>query len=106
MRSSNNLLVMLGRASPSAFLHQIEVSSARSRESFCTSCSSVAAGSGHTVGPFLFRTGATGRGGTKGKRSSKSLFSLAGSFLVVYHPHRYPHPCLVYELDRLVFALT
>ena len=25
---------------------------------------------------------------------------------VVYHPHLHLHPCLVHELDRLVFALT
>ena len=57
------------------FLPQIEVSSARSRESLDTSCSSVAAGSCHTGGPFLFLTGeAEGSlGGTKGKRSSSSV---------------------------------
>ena len=65
--------MMLRRASPSAYLPKIEVSSARSRESFGTSCSSVAAGSCHTGSPFLFfRTGAAGGGlgGTIGKRSS------------------------------------
>ena len=50
MRSSDNLLIMLRRPSPSAFLPRIEASSARSRESPDTSCSSVAVGSCHTGG--------------------------------------------------------
>ena len=87
MRSSDNLLMLLRRVSPSAFLPKIEVSSARSRESFGTSCSSEATGSCHTGGPFLFRTVAAGGGlgGTRGKRSSSSVawsrFPLASSFL-------------------------
>ena len=44
---------MFRRASPSAFLPKIEGSSARSRESFDTSCSSVAFGSFHARGPFF-----------------------------------------------------
>ena len=58
----------LSGTSPSAFLPTIEVSSACSRESLHTSCSSVAAGSCHTGGPFLFRNGAAGGGlgGTNG----------------------------------------
>ena len=66
---------MLRRASPSAFLLKIEASSARSRESLDTSCSSVAVGSFHTGGPCLLRTGAAGGGlaGTKGARSPSSV---------------------------------
>ena len=50
LRSSDTLLMMLRRALLSASLPKLEVSSARSRESWNTSCSSVAAGSCHTVG--------------------------------------------------------
>ena len=60
------------------FLPKLAVSSARSRESLSTSCSSVAAGSCHTGGPFLFRTGAAGGdlGRTNGKRSSSFVISI------------------------------
>ena len=64
-----------------------EASSARSRESPDTSCSSVPVGSCHTGGPVLLSTGATGGGlgGTKGARSPSSVagsrLSSASSFL-------------------------
>ena len=73
LRSSDNLLMMLRLASPTAFLSKIEVSSARSRESLETFCSSIAVGSCHTGSP-LFLTGAVGPGGNKGRRSSSSFF--------------------------------
>ena len=78
---------MFRRGSPSAFLPEIEASSARSRESPVASCFSVAVGSCHTGGPFLLRTGAAegGLGGTKSARSPSSVagsrLSSAGSFL-------------------------
>ena len=56
-RSSDNLFMMLRRASPSGTLPNIETSSDRSREFPDTSCSSVADGSHQTGGPFLLRTG-------------------------------------------------
>ena len=98
------------------FLAQIEVSSARLRRWLDTSCSSIAVGSCHTGGPFLFLTGAAegGLGGTKGSRSSSpaagsSLFS-AGSFLDAGRTSGLssssPSACLVHGLDMLVFART
>ena len=91
---------MSRKASPSAFLPKIEVSSARSRESFDTSCSTEATRSCHTGGPFLFLTGAAGGslGRTKGKRFSVTPAQ------VVCHPHL--QACLVHQLDMLVFPLT
>ena len=52
LRSSHNLLIMLRRASPSAFLPKTEASSARSHESPDTSCSGVAVGPCHLGGSF------------------------------------------------------
>ena len=82
---------MFRRTSPAAFLPKIEVSSARSRESLDTSCSSVAVGSCHIGGPFFFCRcavwrGLEGLGGTRGAWSSSSMAwsrpSSSGSFLV------------------------
>ena len=129
MRSSDNLLKMLRRASPSSLLPKVEASSARSCESPDTSCSSVAVWSCHTGGPSLLRTGAAGGGlgGTKGAKSPSSVagshLSSAGFFLMLaaqdvrhLHHQRQPydlaaqrihhlrvHACLVYELDMLGF---
>ena len=52
------------------FARKNEASSARSRESPDTSCSSVADGSRQTGGPFLLRTGAAG-GGLWGNQGCK-----------------------------------
>ena len=118
MRSADNLLIMSRWASPSAFLHKIEVSSARSRESFGTSCSSVAAGSCHTRGPFLFLTGAAegGLGGTQGLKVfvissrvhafSQQVPSLMLAAQVVCHLHLHPDARLVHELDMLVLLVA
>ena len=54
-RSSDNLFMMLRRASPCGFLPKIETSCDRSREFPDTFCSSVADGSRQTGGPFLLR---------------------------------------------------
>ena len=87
LRSSDDFLIMFRKASPAAFLPQIEVSSARSRDD--ASCSSTAVGSCHAGGPFFFCRCARwrGLGGTIGTRSSSSMawsrLSSSGSFLVV-----------------------
>ena len=120
---------MLRRASTSAFLLQIEASSARSRESLDTSCPRKAVRSCHAGGPSLLHTGEAGGGvgGTKGAKSPSSeagsRLSSAGSFLGagctrgwssplseitaaqgVSHLHL--HTCRVHDLDMLFFALT
>ena len=55
MQTSDTLLIIFWRASPSELLHQIETSPDRSREFPDTFCSSVADGSRQTGGPFLLR---------------------------------------------------
>ena len=95
---------MFPRASPSALLPHIEVSSARSRESLGTSCSSVAGGSYHTEGPFLFALVQLAAVLEEPKvrflshqYPSHSFFKQVPSLMlvaqVVYHPHLYLHPC-------------
>ena len=112
MRSSDNLLMMLRRASPSAFLTKIVCLLARASP-WAHHVPNVAAWSGHTGGPFLFRTGAAGGAKARDLRHKnlghaflQQVPSLMLAAQAVYHPHLHPHPCLVHELDRLVFALT
>ena len=83
------------------FLPKIEVSSARSRESPDTSCSSVAVGSCHTGGAFLLRTGAAGRGigGTKGAKVSV-ISSLVTPFVRRFFPWCRLHKWLVISITR------
>ena len=115
--------MMLRGVSPTASLTKIEVPSARSRESFGTSCSSVAAGACHTGGPLLVRIGAAGDdlGGTKVEDLRHQYLghafllqvpslTLATQVVCHLHLHLHLHPCLVHglvhELDMMVFALT
>ena len=53
MRTSDKLLIIFWRASPSDFLPNVETSFDRTREILDTSCSSVADRSRQTGGPFL-----------------------------------------------------
>ena len=121
MRTSDNLLEILWRGSPSDFLRKPETSSDRSHEVPDTPCSSVADGSRQTGGPFLPRTCV----GTV-RSATDSRFSCTGSFLDVsctrclsssssesacgLNEQEVRHlrlpPDLVRELDMLICALT
>ena len=116
MRSSDNLLNMLRGASPSDFLPNIDVFSARLRESLDTSCSSTAVGS-ILEGLFFFSLLQLKvvleeprvediRLQWLGDAISQQVPSLMLTAQVVYHPYLHLPACLVHELDMLVFALT
>ena len=107
MRSSDNLLNMLRRASPFDFLPKIDVFSARSRESLDTSCSSTAVGS-ILEGFFFFsllqlkvvleeRRVEDIRLQWLGDAFSQQVPSLMLTAQVVYHPYLHLPACLVHE---------
>ena len=101
--------MMMRTASPSAFLPKIEASSARSRESFDTSCYSdilvvllfsalvqlVAVLEEPEVRDLLHQY--------LGHAFLLQVSSLMLAAQVVKHPHLHLHPCLVHELDVLGF---
>ena len=86
---------MFRSASPSDFLPKIEASFFSFARVLDTCCSSIAVGSFHTGGPFLFcRCAVSG-----GLKVSKDVQE-------VCHPHLHLHGCLEHDPYMLVFALT
>ena len=93
---------MFWRALPSDFLLNFETSSVSLREFLVTSCSSVAALSCPTNGPYLIRSGATreGLGETEGARSPSSISSLITPFLRTFLSCCWSHKVLIIFIIR------